>query len=182
MTGIRIHNGIIIYYGNAAGYVSAGRAIIDAIFATKELENFLEEEAVINEIHWKEGVFEQLNQGLKQQEDIKILKNCRVWQLKPESDIIMRFIGYEEMQKRFGEPNPDAYQVVFDGTVESNDLEALYEKFNLEHPSGYTGHSLSMSDIVELYDEQGSQFYYCDLIGFKEVAFEESGQGMQMEF
>ena len=95
---------------------------------------------------------------------------------------MMRFIGYEEMINRFGEPSSDAYQVVYDGTVASNELEVLYETFNLEHPAEYTGHSLSMSDVVELYDEQGSKFYYCDMIGFREIAFQDSEQSMQMKF
>ena len=38
---------------------------------------------------------------------------------------------------------------VYDGAVETNDLEALYTTFNTEWPEGYTGHSLSMSDVLE---------------------------------
>jgi len=182
MKGIRIENGFIIYYGNAAGYVSGERAVVDSIFVSDELERFLKGEQEIKTIQWKEGVFKQLSHGKQQQEEIELLKSCRVWQLKPESDIMMRFIGYEEMINRFGEPSSDAYQVVYDGTVASNELEVLYETFNLEHPAEYTGHSLSMSDVVELYDEQGSKFYYCDMIGFREIAFQDSEQSMQMKF
>ena len=28
-------------------------------------------------------------------------------------------------------------------------------------PSGYTGHGLSISDVLELYDETGSSFFFC---------------------
>lgn len=33
-----------------------------------------------------------------------------------------------------------------------------------------------MSDVVELYDEEGSEYHYCDRFGFKQIAFEEDGQ------
>lgn len=51
------------------------------------------------------------------------------------------------------------YQVVYDGAAETNDLEALYRKFGNDGsalPAGYKGHSLSMSDVLELYDSGGA--------------------------
>ena len=36
---------------------------------------------------------------------------------------------------------------------------------------GYTGHSLSVSDVIELYDEEANEFYYVDYRDFKPVAF-----------
>jgi hypothetical protein len=38
--------------------------------------------------------------------------------------------------------------------------------FNLEHPKDFRGHSLSVSDIVQMEDE----FYYCDSFGWKKIA------------
>lgn len=58
------------------------------------------------------------------------------------------------------------------GPVKTNDLEELYELFNIQHPEDYTGHSLSMSDILELYDDSGSTFHYVDWVGFREVELE----------
>ena len=80
------------------------------------------------------------------------------------------------MTERIGELDASNYRMVYDGQVETNDLEALYTKFNIDHPPGYEGHSLSMSDVLELYDYEGSTFYYCDRFGFKEVPFQEPGQ------
>lgn len=181
MKGIRMENGVIIYYGSAAGYVSGEKAIVDSMFASEALEDFLKREPAIQKVDWKEGVFEKLMNGQRQNEEIQVLRSCRVWQMKAESDIMMRFIGYEELKARFGEPDPKDYQVVYDGEVESNDLEVLYAKFNVDLPPDYAGHSLSMSDVVELYDEIGSEFYYCDRIGFQAIAFEESDQSLQMK-
>jgi len=37
-----------------------------------------------------------------------------------------------------------------------------------------------MSDVVELYNEEGSEFHYCDRFGFKQIAFEEGSQTQGM--
>ncbi|MBR3293777.1 MAG: DNA primase, partial [Oscillospiraceae bacterium] len=50
-------------------------------------------------------------------------------------------------------------------------LERLYEIFNLNHPKDYRGRSLSMSDVVELYDDTSRKYYYCDETGFAPTGF-----------
>lgn len=84
----------------------------------------------------------------------------------------MKFIGYEELCHLFGSPDLANYEKVYEGAVKTNDLEELYELFNIQHPEDYTGHSLSMSDILELYDDSGSTFHYVDWVGFREVELE----------
>lgn len=178
MKSIRIENGIIVYYGNLVGRINNGRAVVDPMFEGLELNAFLEKQRNIREVKWLDGTFDRLISGPKDTREIQILKNCRVWQLKPDVDIRMKFIGYDELVRDFGPPDPVHYQQVFDGTVDTNDLEALYAKFNIDHPPGYTGHSLSMSDVVELYDELASTFHYVDRFGFKQVDFEPSAPAM----
>lgn len=51
----------------------------------------------------------------------------------------------------------------------SSYCEDLFMKFNCEHPRGFGGHSMSVSDIVMLRDEDRTDFYYCDSVGFKKV-------------
>lgn len=182
MRRISLQKGIILYYGNAAGYITGEKAVADPLFESQELKDFLDKQNGVSEIVWKVGVFERLSAGQKELKEVKSLKECRIWQLKPDTDILMRFIGFEELKKQFGEPNPQDYQMVYDGEVETNELEAIYELFNRNHPPRYTGHSLSMSDVVELYDESGSTFYYCDTIGFQAIDFKEPEQGLTMQF
>lgn len=184
MKPIRIENGVIVYYGNLAGRISGDQAVVDPMFEGPELNAFLEKQKNIREVKWTDGVFDRLANGSKDTDELRILKDCRVWQLKPSVDIRMKFIGYDDLCQEFGSPDPENYQCVFDGTVDTNDLEALYEKFNVDHPVGYRGHSLSMSDVLELYDETGSSFHYVDHFGFKKVEFEvpaqNVGQTMQL--
>lgn len=179
MNGISIKNQRILFYGNTAGYIENAKAIVDPMFHCEELKDYLTEKQGL-EIQWTNGVFDRLASGRPDPDgNTPILKNCRIHQLKPDVDIMMKFIDYDEMTKRFGEPNPENYKVVYDGQLETNDLDAIYEKFNLDHPPGYQGHSLSMSDVIELYDQNGSAFHYVDRFGFKEIAFQSSEQEQQ---
>ncbi len=49
-------------------------------------------------------------------------------------------------------------------------LEDIYEIWNTtRHPDGFTGHSLSVSDIIAIYKENKVKFHFCDSIGFREL-------------
>ena len=51
-------------------------------------------------------------------------------------------------------------------------LEGIFEIFNLYHPEDFNGHSLSVSDIVQIIDEQDKEedgFYFCDSFGWKKL-------------
>lgn len=194
MKNMEIRNGRVLYYGNEAGYVENGKAVVDPIFRGDELAGFLQKEKL--EALWTNGVYDRLAaekqtaspvpqpSGSGQAHSLPnapALKSCRIWQLKPDVDIRMKFIGYDELVRDFGEPEPGNYRLAYDGQVETNDLEELYAKFNTEHPPGYEGHSISMSDVVELYDETGGSFHYVDRFGFKKIGFEPPGQEMRQE-
>ena len=80
-------------------------------------------------------------------------------------------LGYEQ-------PRAADYRLVYDcGIYCPNEqpeiviLERLYEIFNLNHPKDYRGRSLSMSDVVELYDDTSRNYYYCDETGFALTGF-----------
>lgn len=64
------------------------------------------------------------------------------------------------------------YDLVFDGALDCKSLEDIYYSFNMDHPAGYKGRSLSVSDVVERKEDGQVQFYFCDRIGFKEISFE----------
>lgn len=172
MRGIRVENGRIVYFGNPAGYIAGSQAVVDPIFKGKELEAYLERQGGIEAVVWKGGVYDRLMNGQAETQGCEPLKNCRIWQLKSDVNIHMKFIGYDTLVERFGEPDPQNYHMVYDGEIETNELERVYEKFDGgQEVPGYTGHSLSVSDVIELYDEQASEFYYVDYRDFKPVAF-----------
>jgi len=85
------------------------------------------------------------------------------------------FMSMDYVRRKTGTDVPDSkiYEKVYEGKVDCKDLEKVYEMFNTDHPEGYKGHSLSVSDIVEVTDSDTVKegFYYCDDVGFKEVDF-----------
>ena len=72
--------------------------------------------------------------------------------------------------------DPALYDRVYDGKLNCNSLEAIYEKFNIDHPADYKGRSLSVSDVVEIResDTLNPGFYFVDSIGFKSISFDKS--------
>lgn len=88
------------------------------------------------------------------------------------------FIGMESLERIKGtkEVNAAAYDRVYDGKMDCNFLENIYQKFNVDHPADYTGRSLSVSDVVEIResDTLNPGFYFVDSIGFKSISFDKS--------
>ena len=62
--------------------------------------------------------------------------------------------------------NLDDYEVVYEGELDYPEmpdaLEELFDIFNIRRPNNFEGRSMSVSDIVEVDDEN----YYCDAVGW----------------
>ena len=86
------------------------------------------------------------------------------------------FLGIDEREHvlNLTEINSSIDDCVFSGDVDCNGLEDVYQKFNIDHPDGYNGRSLSVSDVVEILESEDVDkgFYYCDSIGFSKVDFD----------
>lgn len=65
------------------------------------------------------------------------------------------------------------YDEIWCGEVpkEYDHIEGIFEVFNLYHPNDFHGHSLSVSDIVQVVNSDNieSGYYYCDMLGWKKV-------------
>lgn len=99
----------------------------------------------------------------------------KVYQINGELDSQrLKFFGYKTALKDAGGIDPGIYRTVFDGDVDCSDLEEVFKLLNTECPVTYQGHSLSVSDVVEVCDKQSGNvdpgFYFCDTIGFKNLA------------
>lgn len=85
------------------------------------------------------------------------------------------------------QPPAESYRLVYDGELDHADgeqdcvvLERIFARCNDRLPEGYRGHSLSMSDVVELYDGEDHHFFYCDTVGYVPVEFD-AAQVVPME-
>ena len=64
----------------------------------------------------------------------------------------------------------DNYDLVYSAPLSDGEsLEDIYRRFNIDHPADFTGHSLSVSDIVVLRHGDTETAHYCDSFGFTEV-------------
>ena len=97
----------------------------------------------------------------------------KIYQLKNGTDNHeYRFTGLSELQKYGLSLEYARYEKKYEAPlsdVQKNDLSAtlnsIYEKFNIDIPGDFKGHSLSVSDIVVL----DKSPYFVDSIGFKKV-------------
>lgn len=80
------------------------------------------------------------------------------------------FFGTEFIREHGLEVSGKDYNLVYSGMAESGEtLDSLYEKFNLFRPEDFTGHSLSVSDVIVWNDGKEKKAYYVDSYGFKEL-------------
>lgn len=178
MRGIEQKSGCVFYYGNPAGYIDRDAAVMDAMFQNDELERWLTRNSL--SATWTDGVYERLASGnipTAEDESAPILKSCRIWQLKPGAAAWKDIVSFG---KPLPEPKMEDYAVAYDGQVDTNDLEGIYDKFTERKPPGFSGRPLSVSDLVELYDSGGSAFYYLDRTCFRQVELSEPEQGFEM--
>jgi len=103
----------------------------------------------------------------------------KIYQINTDRDDYgCAFMGTDWLKKSRNTAAPDAsiYDRVFEGEINGTTPEDVYTKFNLDHPAGYRGRSLSVSDVVEIVDgaDVETGFYFCDSIGFKKVVFDAS--------
>lgn len=78
------------------------------------------------------------------------------------------FFGTEFINKHGLEVSGQDYSLIYSGTAEPGEtLDSLYEKFNLFRPEDFTGHSLSVSDVIVWNDGKEKKAYYVDSYGFK---------------
>ena len=107
-----------------------------------------------------------------------------IYQLKdnPELDKF-RFEGTESLKRRgitkdnFDAVLPENYKLVYlgelselQGQTQSETLEAIYTKFNIDHPADYKAYSLSVSDIVVLHENGENTAHFVDSFGFTELS------------
>lgn len=174
MTPVKIsEKGIIEFYGNKAGFVKDRAAYIDTMFDRPELTEVLEQSYSFA-VKSMDGIYDRLASGNEVQTEL--LKLCRIYQLKPNVDIRMKFISLNDMERLgFGKPNIKNYNIVYDGNIETNDLDEIYGKLYIDtEVDGYSGHAMAMSDIIELYDDSGSDFYYVDKGGYTQICFNDN--------
>ena len=106
-----------------------------------------------------------------------------IYQLKPNLELdSLRFEGTESLKRmgitkdNFDAIKPEYYTLLYVGELselqketQGATLEAIFEKFNLDHPEDFRGHSLSVSDIVVLHQNGQNTAHFVDFFGYTEI-------------
>ena len=85
-----------------------------------------------------------------------------------------RFMNYDYLQSKGVMPERGGYDAIYTGGVMDygnarTNLDMIYQRFNVDHPADFKGHSLSVSDIVALKQNGVVSCHYVDSIGFREL-------------
>ena len=148
MKNIFFRDGILIYYGNPAGYLSEGKVVLDSIFDKEEIIAFLSEKEKLA-VEIRSGVYDRLSEGGGMEMTVEASKGRRI-RIYPQ-------------QKE--------YALVYEGEVDTFSLEDVWEKFGRRVPRDFEGHALSISDVVEFSEEEVSRYFYVEPKGFAEITF-----------
>ena len=95
-----------------------------------------------------------------------------------------RFMNLDFVKRHGMEVNRADYELIYAAPLTEKDtLDGIYERFNIQRPADFTGHSLSVSDVVVLNDGSTVKAYYVDSIGFAELPefFKERNMDLQKE-
>lgn len=85
-----------------------------------------------------------------------------------------RFMNYDYLQSKGVTPERGGYDAIYTGGFMDygnarTNLDMIYQRFNVDHPADFKGHSLSVSDIVALKKDGVVSCHYVDSIGFREL-------------
>lgn len=94
-----------------------------------------------------------------------------IYQLKGGNETLdYRFEPLDSIHRNGLSVKPENYELVYEAPLTTKDnLESIYTRFNVDRPADFTGHSLSVSDIVVLHQDGKDTAHYCDRAGFSEV-------------
>lgn len=113
------------------------------------------------------------------------MKQFKILQIKSDSQAThgIKFSGLEDITKHGlrDKLTIDIYNQVYEGSIEDDDtmtiLDKIFSKFQGVKPSNYTGHSVSVSDLIAM----DGKYYFCDSFGWKEITLNKSNREIYNE-
>ena len=94
-----------------------------------------------------------------------------IYQIPHDDPNNLMFARYDSLSEP---PKRDNYEAVYTAPIEAKEsktatLEDVFQRFNVDRPLDFTGHSLSVSDILAIKHNGDVSYHYCDSVGFKEL-------------
>lgn len=116
--------------------------------------------------------FELLRDLMRREDVTEVINACDAGR-EGELDAY-RFMNYDYLQSKGVTPERGGYDAIYTGGFMDygnarTNLDMIYQRFNVDHPADFKGHSLSVSDIVALKQNGVVSCHYVDSIGFREL-------------
>ena len=93
-----------------------------------------------------------------------------IYQMDTGGEHTYQFMGFESAQKLGYTIEGKDYKMVYTGSwVPMITLDNIFERFNIDRPNDFHGHSLSVSDVVVTKQAEEIKAYYVDSFGFEEL-------------
>ena len=94
-----------------------------------------------------------------------------IYQLKSmEETRDFRYMAMDYLEMKGIPVLKENYELVYTGEMkEGMSLDDIFTKFNIDHPADFTGHSLSVSDVVVLHQDGENTSHYVDSLGYREI-------------
>ena len=150
-------------FGYVAGW-SSGKEMTELKASLETIQETAKE--LITEI---EGHFTELQQ--QRQAEQEQGDTFSIYQLKRGDETRdLRFEPYDRLQAAGLTIDRVNYELVYTAPLTKDmTLGDIWERFNIDHPADFKGHSLSVSDIVVLHQNDEDTAHYVDSIGFQQV-------------
>ena len=82
----------------------------------------------------------------------------------------LRFEPYDRLTAAGHTVDPANYDLIYSAPLApGTSLEAIFTRFNIDHPKDFKGHSLSVSDVVVLHQNGRDTAHYVDSIGYRQT-------------
>ena len=82
----------------------------------------------------------------------------------------LRFEPYDRLQATGHTVDRANYELIYTAPLTADiTLNSIWEKFNIDHPKDFKGHSLSVSDVVVLHQNGQDTAHYVDSFSYKDV-------------
>ena len=105
--------------------------------------------------------------------------NYAIFQLREdiEDNSLIRYSLYSVVQEKGLRPTINRYQEVYRSSIEVPEIFTdvwslmglMEEMFNFHKPKDFKGHSLSISDVIELDLDGEKAFYYVDVMSYPKL-------------
>ena len=125
-------------------------------------------------------LLQSLNAGELTQGEVKALyaksqepdrDTFSIYQLKRGDETRdLRFEPYDRLTAAGHAVDPANYDLIYSAPLApGTSLEAIFTRFNIDHPKDFKGHSLSVSDVVVLHQNRQDTAHYVDSIGYRQT-------------